>query len=1176
MRLRFKIPLVGAIAVAALVITALVLLYRSHILENWVNRYLADKIADRYNLDVNIAEIEGSLFNGFKMTDILVRYYDHSDTVNLAYVPRLSIRYSVSDLWHRRWIIDSLEIAGAQLFLLQDSTGRWMLPEGPSGDTSEPSPPPSWMIKAIEVKDASLNVGWAGEKYQWTDIDLLASVKSEEGTYTFRLDSLNFDAGDDRLNVKYARGLATLFRDNLAMDSVAVETDSSYLSFSLVHETEDGETWYEGRVDSAHLYLPDIVSFLGPDLEGTVDINGDVYRKYGKTGGNLLITGMFEKRRFDSLHTGFHFDDGVLFLDTLYGRILDGCGIRGYGEINFKAKPAAYRLKAHLDEFDLNNLVFDSYYSRLNGRVEANGRGFKSENMAIDLNLKLDESHLDIFHFHKASGQMSIGKKGLYIFPGFRVVYHDNRFLCDGGVSFDGNVTVSCRADLNRLADFEHQTFIDLPAGRASAEFSITGPTSDPDLRAHVMSDSIWLYDFFSSDLVSSFYIRSFIRSMRGPIIFQCRRGEAWGIEYDSLYAEMTLDSNLLYIDTGSIANDFAHTELAGQLDFESYPQRLTLDTVVFDLSERQFLSNGKQSILIDSSGYQFERINIYATDGNLWFNGRADYDDSLSIIWEINNIDIAPWVRLYSDTLDLRGRLSSVGSLYNTIDQPEFSLQASLDSLHYQNLLLGDLRAFLSYEDSTLWIDSSYLESPQGMYSASGEFPINLIPGPDHELFDDRRQDITITAVDKQLDLVAYLLQSVEDISGNFSAEIYVGGRPLEPRLDGVCRLKEGSVKLYDLQDRLENVNVELSMSDRLITIEKASAIAPDEDRDKPGRVSGRGTILVRDIESYLYAVTVEAERMPIDYELGDVTGTANADLFISGETPPKVTGTIEMPSLTYRESFETTGFSMLSTLEADKSWDLDLMVEFPSKFWVKNDDIDAEFAGDLNIIRDNGIYNFLGTLEVIRGKYFFFDKTFKMTPGGEIIYENIEEPDPRLNLEIATRIRTPSTFTEFESEDNYSYELRLAVTGTLNNPIITGAGEQPISSENILPALLADYRPGIDSIGGDRVLTSRITVGGVGLLATQFSRLGTRTLGVETFEIYPDMGPTFDPLSTRVTIGAYTFPNLYVFGSSYFDIQRGQEVGMEYRLGRHYLFEGRRDESNLYHLNFKFFWEY
>lgn len=124
------------------------------------------------------------------------------------------------------------------------------------------------------------------------------------------------------------------------------------------------------------------------------------------------------------------------------------------------------------------------------------------------------------------------------------------------------------------------------------------------------------------------------------------------------------------------------------------------------------------------------------------------------------------------------------------------------------------------------------------------------------------------------------------------------------------------------------------------------------------------------------------------------------------------------------------------------------------------------------------------------------------------------------------------------------------------------------------MLPSILADADVG--SASADRNLSTRITLGGVGLLANQVSRIGTRSLGVETFEINPNFAGGFDPLGTQLTIGAYTLPNLYVFGSSYVDVDKGQEVGVEYRLSKHYLFEGRRDESNLYHFSFKFYWEY
>jgi len=1174
MRLRFKIPLIGVIGIALLIITGLVLLYQSHILENWVNRYLAEKIAANYNLDVTIGEIDGSFLSGFRLREVLVRFFEASDTVTLAYLPDVSINYSVADLLHRRWIVDSIRVGRPQFYLKEDSLGNWRLPQVPKGKPSD-SRPLSWWLKKLAIDDASLALNLKDKHYKWFDINLLLSAESEEGTYTFSLDSLRFDSEDRRMRVNYARALATLFGKKLAIQDATVLTDSSYLAFSLIRDAADS-VWVESEIDSAHVHLPDIVSFLGSNLRGDFDLSGSLYRQYGKTGGNLRLSGTFQDRRFDSLVVGLHYDQGIIHVDTLHGRILDGCGVEGYGRINFATQPDGYHLSARVEDFNLNNLVFDTYETDLDGYVEMDGRGLKSQTMAIDLDVKLSESYFDIYHFHKASGQMTVSNDGLYFFPGFNVNYYTNRFMVEGDVDFKGLISLEGRADLADLSDFAHQTFIDLPAGRASAEFSVTGPVNDPDLEAHCISDSVWFYDFFSEDMTVDFSIKSFIRSMRGPITVTCRRGGAWAFPYDSLYADLILDSNLLYIDTGCIANEFSRTEISGILDFTSYPQILSIDSAVIDLSGRRFASDGVQKILIDSAGYIFDRIDLNATEGDLSFSGRVDNSDSLDIIWEITNLAVAPWVDLYNDSLQLEGRLRSVGSVYNTLDNPEFSLRAQLDSLRYQGLLLGDLEAFVIYEDSTLLIDSSYLESPAGKYTASGEFPINLMPDEGQSYFDDREQNITIIAVDKQLDLIAFLLESVESITGDFTAEVDLTGKPLQPHLNGTASLTKGIVKLLDLQDPLEDVDVELEMSDRLVTISKAQGFVPRRGKKTPGQVSGRGTILIQDINLFRYALSAKAVDMPIKYELGDVVGSADAEIRVDGETPPVVTGTINLKSVTYRESFEETGFSLLSALEADKTWDLDLMVEFPSKFWVKNDDIDAEFSGSVNILRQAGVYNFLGTLEVIRGKYFFFDKTFKMTPGGQIVFENIEKPDPRLDLEIATRIRTPSTFSDFESESNYSYELVLGVTGTLNNPIFAGGGDSPISGESLLPALLADYNPDVDTLAGDRVLTSRITVGGMGLLASQFSKIGTRTLGVETFEIYPDVGGGFDPLGTRVTIGAYTFPNLYVFGSSYFDINKGQEVGMEYRLGRHYLFEGRRDESNLYHLNFKLLWEY
>ena len=158
MRKRFKIPLLGMVLLILVVVTGVVLLFKSHILENWVNRFLAERLAAQYDLDISIAEIDGSFVNGFTLRGVMIRSSRGQDTITLAYLPSVTIDYQVSNLWHQRWIIDSLRFVQPQLVLKQDSSGQWSCrklplhrvqpgsgPRGRSGDYR--STAPRWICR---------------------------------------------------------------------------------------------------------------------------------------------------------------------------------------------------------------------------------------------------------------------------------------------------------------------------------------------------------------------------------------------------------------------------------------------------------------------------------------------------------------------------------------------------------------------------------------------------------------------------------------------------------------------------------------------------------------------------------------------------------------------------------------------------------------------------------------------------------------------------------------------------------------------------------------------------------------------------------------------------------------------------------------------------------------------
>ncbi|RKX19231.1 MAG: hypothetical protein DRP35_08060, partial [Candidatus Zixiibacteriota bacterium] len=130
--------------------------------------------------------------------------------------------------------------------------------------------------------------------------------------------------------------------------------------------------------------------------------------------------------------------------------------------------------------------------------------------------------------------------------------------------------------------------------------------------------------------------------------------------------------------------------------------------------------------------------------------------------------------------------------------------------------------------------------------------------------------------------------------------------------------------------------------------------------------------------------------------------------------------------------------------------------------------------------------------------------------------------------------------------------------------------------SNEDIIPMIVGNYYAS-DSISTSGQIENRLT----GLLSTQVSQIGIRQLnqlgiGVETFEIEPYYGQENNPLATRITVGFYTTPGLYVYGKSPLSGQSGQEVGFEYRFSKSFLVEGRRDEEQLYHLNLKLHLEF
>lgn len=262
------------------------------------------------------------------------------------------------------------------------------------------------------------------------------------------------------------------------------------------------------------------------------------------------------------------------------------------------------------------------------------------------------------------------------------------------------------------------------------------------------------------------------------------------------------------------------------------------------------------------------------------------------------------------------------------------------------------------------------------------------------------------------------------------------------------------------------------------------------------------------------------------------------------------------------------------MEALTGGNTWDLNINIDVLANYWIKNEDINAEFAGQVNLIRESGIYRFIGDMEILRGRGFLFDKTFHLEPGSQVVFEGNPIINPRLSITGCTRISGLKHTLETEEKTTESLELCINVTGTLEEPEINPAEGSGFAREDIIPLLAANYYSS-DSISASTQFEQRFS----DLVSTQISQIGSRhlgQLGVETFEIDPIYGEKNNPLQAWVTVGFYTAPNLYIYGRSTLSGQTRQEVGFEYRFNKAFLLEGLRDEQELYHMALKLHWEF
>jgi hypothetical protein len=1178
MRWWLRIILILVVFICVATVGTWYYLFRMNGLEDLVSGQINRALSKQLPLKFSVGSIKGDLVTEIILQDVVVQYADSLGGKEFFSAHQITASFELSNLLRRSFLFGYVWFDSAKLVIARDENGKLILPKPSSKDTTIGNSSFDLSVDKLLLNSCGLTIIGPADTLRLDSINWDGALKIENGTMAASINQARMSSNQAMLNVSGLSGKITYADGNLVLQDVSVAEGAGRFKTSGSINIASRSGQFAFNADDADIAA--LAGLFGVKLNGTVDAYGNVTFSQDKLFGNVALGGQFLIAGLENLNVDFRVENKHLYLDTLRGIVLDNCAVDGNAEIDFSQHPAQYTADLNVSNFNLSKLIAGSFSSDLTGHIQLNGSSFKNQDMVLDIITELHESTFHGYPIQTATGNMIITTKTITFPEPFLVSYFENQFSVSGEIEYSGNMLLNVQANLDNIDRYRGRLFLDQPGGRGYAEATISGKSKDPDLDGFFVSDSAWLYGLYADSCDISYHVRQFLSAQRGVVEARFLNGGLWNIPYDTAYTVLTLDSDVVKFDTLFARNSKASLVSRGYLNHLIYPQHVTVDTLNLTLFDKPLYNRGKMIVFVDSTGFDFRQAAIGSDGQMLMALGRLNYDESMELALSVNDVPILNWVTLVRKDFPSNGRVSFQSNLNGTFRNPSFSIQGKIDSLTYNDLVLGNLNVAASYGQQTLTIDSLMLESHPGMYFARGYLNVDVdLTSDSLATLLDQPFDVTISATDKRFDLVTMLLPSVEELKGDFASDFRLFGTPSSPHLEGEATLKNAYLKYFDLVDTVFADSATVTMKDNQIIIDRIETYVIDKrqkGRRSPAIIDG--IITVKSLGIFTYNVDVQIPmEFPVEYELEDIQGRIKGNLHVDGDTPPTVTGDLEVINARYLANFATPeeGSPLMTVLSGERTWDLDINIDVPSNYWIKNNDIDAEFSGQLNIIREKGNYRFIGEMEILRGKGFLFDKVFQIDAGSTVNYNNIDSLNPALDITGYTRIAGLSQSGESSKDE----ELGIHITGTLDAPEFNTVGTN-FSREDIVP-LLVTNNTGTEGSGSGTFgrIEQRLT----GLVSSQVSQIGTRQLsrlGVETFEIDPTYEGTLDPLKSRVTVGFYPTKllpgiipgdKLYIYGRTALSNKLGQEYGFEYRFNRSFLLEGRRDEEQLYHLNFK-----
>lgn len=482
---------------------------------------------------------------------------------------------------------------------------------------------------------------------------------------------------------------------------------------------------------------------------------------------------------------------------------------------------------------------------------------------------------------------------------------------------------------------------------------------------------------------------------------------------------------------------------------------------------------------------------------------------------------------------VDIEGKASASG------DRKHFKGSAALSRLHVN--LFG--QGFTNESDIKFtFADGTIDVSELAMRSGDASFRLKGLIEPGVSLnavVDGNLSLAPLRALSKKIDIIKGSADFVFTVKGGWD----------KPSINGGINVSNSSLAVKDFPQRFSSINGYLYVDDNRVVIQRL------------GAVSGGGEI---ELTGLIHLDGLKIEKLYVDALINDVTAYVSKDFVVNfggnvlfRGTPDSqyVTGEVRINRARYKERLEWK--SWLLTTRPRKAPEVE-------KSWAKKVSLNLKLYGTENIIIDNNIARapmkidltlrgtvgspvILGRLETTEGKVFFRNREFRIL-NATADYIDPQKAGPYIAIVAETNVR--------------GYHIWMNLEGRAEQFDLSLTSDPPVDEVKILSLLtvgeLGENLKGLEGGIGAAEATSFLT----GKFQDVVEERLRDITGLSRVQIAPYVSPSTGTVTPRITVAKTLIEDkLFVTYSTAVGVT-GDELKLEYLLGRNTSLLGERDE--------------